>query len=85
MFGGQKIISLNEQFDVVMKLASVRCDGKSYKFSLYSLRHYYAVDAIRRGIPAYEIVRNMGTSLEVLQKYYAKHALTSDSATRLGS
>ena len=82
MSTGQKVITLIDQFDKVLKLANMVHDSKGYKFSLYSLRHYYAVDAIRRGIPAYEIVRNMGTSLEILQKYYAKHALTSDSATR---
>ena len=82
---GRKVITLIDQFDKILRLANIVHDSKGYKFSLYSLRHYYAVDAIRRGIPVYEIVRNMGTSLEVLQKYYAKHALTSDSATRLGN
>lgn len=84
MSDGQKIITLIDQFDKVLKLANITFDSKGYKFSLYSLRHTYAVDAIRRGISAYEIVRNMGTSMEMLQKYYAKHALTSDTATRLG-
>lgn len=84
MSDGQKIITLIDQFDKVLKLANITFDSKGYKFSLYSLRHTYAVDAIRRGISAYEIVRNMGTSMEMLQKYYARHALTSDTATRLG-
>lgn len=85
MRDGSKIITLIDQFDKVLELAGITYDSKGYKFSLYSLRHTYAVDAIRRGISAYEIVRNMGTSLEILQKYYAKHALTSDTATRLGN
>jgi hypothetical protein len=84
MSDGSKIITFINQFDKAMELAGITYDSKGYKFSLYSLRHTYAVDAIRRGISAYEIVRNMGTSLEILQKYYAKHALTSDTATRLG-
>lgn len=85
MRNGQKIKTLIDQFDVVLQSAGMGCDAKGFKFTLYSLRHSYAVDAIRRGIPIYEISRNMGTSLEVLQKYYANHALTATTATRLGN
>ena len=85
MGNGHKIKTLIDQFDLVLNSVGIMHDAKGSKFSLYSLRHYYAVDAIRRGIPIYEISRNMGTSLEMLQKYYANHALTSATATRLGN
>jgi len=85
MGNGQKIKTLIDQFDIVLQSVGIVYDAKGFKFTLYSLRHYYAVDAIRRGIPIYEISRNMGTSLEMLQKYYANHALTATTATRLGN
>jgi integrase len=70
MGNGQKIKTLIDQFDIVLQSVGIVYDTKGFKFTLYSLRHYYAVDAIRRGIPVYEISRNIGTSLEMLQKYY---------------
>ena len=85
MGNGHRVKTLIDQFDLVLNSAGITHDGQGSKFTLYSLRHYYAVDAIRRGIPIYEISRNMGTSLEMLQKYYANHALTATTATRLGN
>jgi hypothetical protein len=42
--------------------------------SLYSLRHFYAVTALRNGIGVFEVARNMGTSVQMIQQYYGKQA-----------
>src|SRR6478736_5016254 len=50
----------------------------------YSLRHFYAVNAPRNGIGVFEIARNMGTSVQMIQEYYRRQAIASVCATRLG-
>lgn len=52
--------------------------------SLYSLRHYYALMASRDGIGIYDVARNMGTSVKMIQHYYGKQATPKMMATTLG-
>jgi hypothetical protein len=56
----------------------------SDKFTLYSLRHFYAVQAIVNGLDIYVIARNMGTSVAIIESYYGKHATSVQSAGKLG-
>lgn len=81
---GSKIISLADQFSVVLQLAERKTDSKGDRFSLYSLRHYYAVMALRDGIGIYDVARNMGTSVEIIQQYYGRQATPQMMATKLG-
>jgi hypothetical protein len=39
------------------------------RYSVYSLHHFYAVMALRNGIDVFEIARNMGTSVQIIQEY----------------
>ncbi len=39
-----------------------------------SLRHFYAVNANRNGVGVFEVARNMGTSVQMIQEYYGKQA-----------
>jgi len=41
------------------------------KYSLYSLRHFYAVMALRKNMSVYSIAANMGTSVQVIRKRLA--------------
>jgi hypothetical protein len=52
--------------------------------SIYSLRHFYAVNALRNGVGVFEVARNMGTSVQIIQEYYGKQATSVVFATRLG-
>jgi integrase len=81
---GTKVISLNDQFNIVLKAAGIVRNGFGEKYSLYSLRHFYAVMALRNGIGVFEVARNMGTSVQMIQQYYGKQATASVFATRLG-
>ena len=54
------------------------------KYSVYSLRHFYAVNALRSGVGVFEVARNMGTSIQMIQEYYGKQATAAVFATRLG-
>jgi hypothetical protein len=54
------------------------------KYTLYSLRHFYAVMALRKNMSVYSIAANMGTSVPIIQQYYGKHATPLAMATVLG-
>ena len=81
---GRKIVTLIDQFDAVLRDANLLHNSRGERFTLYSLRHYYAVTALRNGIGVFELARNMGTSVQVIQSYYGKHATAPAFATRLG-
>jgi hypothetical protein len=48
------------------------------------LRHFYAVNALRNGVGVFEVARNMGTSVQIIQEYSGKQATPTVFATRLG-
>ena len=81
---GTRIISLIDQFNKALAEAGIERNGFGEKYTLYSLRHFYAVMALRNGIGVFEVARNMGTSVQMIQLYYGKQATASVFATRLG-
>jgi hypothetical protein len=68
----------------VLDIGKIRYSSDGEKFSLYSLRHFYAVRALLDGIGVWDIARNMGTSVEMIQQYYGKAATPKMMATTLG-
>ena len=84
MANGSKVITLIDQFDAVLKLADIVHNSHGDKYTLYSLRHFYAVLSLRRGIGVFDVARNMGTSVQMIQAYYGKHATPMKLATQLG-
>jgi integrase len=84
MYDGNKIITLIDQFDAVLKSINMSANRYGEKYSLYSLRHFYAVMALRKNISVYSIAANMGTSVQIIQQYYGKSATPLAMATTLG-
>jgi len=84
MHDGGKIVTLADQFNAVLKWGALTHNSAGDKFTLYSLRHFYAVMAIVNGIDIYTIARNMGTSVQMIEQYYGKHATPAMSAAKLG-
>jgi len=84
MADGSKVVTLIDQFNTALKEAGVQRNGFGEKYTLYSLRHFYAVTALRNGIGVFEVARNMGTSVQMIQQYYGKQATSAVFATRLG-
>jgi hypothetical protein len=84
MKGGSKIITLIDQFDKVLELGSVQRNRDGLKYSLYSLRHTYAINALRDDLSIYTISSNMGTGTEIIKQYYGKQATPRSMATTLG-
>ena len=81
---GSKVISLIDQLDAALREARILRSSFGEKYSVYSLRHFYAVNALRNGVGVFEVARNMGTSVQVIQEYYGKQATSAVFATRLG-
>lgn len=85
MWDGNKIITLIDQFDAVLKQYNLDKNRYGQKFSLYSLRHFYASQSVRRDPRnLWDLEKNMGTSIEQIRNYYGKYAPTDEAATRLG-
>jgi integrase len=81
---GSKIVSLIDQLNAALKEAGIQRNSFGEKYSVYSLRHFYAVSALRNGVGVFEVARNMGTSVQIVQEYYGKQATPVVFATRLG-
>jgi len=81
---GSPINTLIDQLTSALKEAGIERSSFGEKYSLYSLRHFYAVNALRSGIGVFEVARNMGGSVEMIQEYYGKQATASVFATKLG-
>jgi len=82
---GNKIITLIDQFNEVLKRENITHNADDEKYTLYSLRHFYAVQMLRHGkVNVFDIARNMGTSVQIIESYYGKHATAQELATRLG-
>ena len=84
MADGSKVTTMIDQFNSALNEALILRNGFGEKYSLYSLRHFYAVAALRNGIGVFEVARNMGTSVQMIQDYYGKQATPAIFATRLG-
>jgi integrase len=84
MPNGGKIITLIDQFDEMLKQGGITHNSHGEKYSLYSLRHWYAIMSLRKGFGVFEVSRNMGTSVQMIQSYYGKQATAVTLATRLG-
>jgi integrase len=81
---GSKVTSLIDQLDAALREAAIERSSFGEKYSVYSLRHFYAVNALRNGVGVFEVARNMGTSVQIIQEYYGKQATSAVFATRLG-
>lgn len=84
MYDGNKIVTLIDQFNALLDSINLSENRDKEKYTLYSLRHFYAVMMIRRGVPIYDISKNMGTSVQIIEKYYGKQATPLALATKLG-
>jgi integrase len=79
-----RIITLIDQLDAALREAGLQRSSFGEKYSIYSFRHFYAVNALRNGVGVFEVARNMGTSVQIIQEYYGKQATAAVFATRLG-
>ncbi len=79
---GSQIITLIDQFNTFLKFTGLTRNGAGEKYTLYSLRHYYAVKSLARA-DILSIAQNMGTSVRMIEQYYGKHGISPERARRL--
>ena len=86
MVDGKRVITLIDQFKAVLKASGLEENRYGEQYTLYSLRHFYAVQMLRKGkASVFDIARNMGTSVQIIESYYGKDATPVALATKLGS
>jgi integrase len=79
---GTVIKDFREGFNNLIKAAGVETDSMGGKLAIYSLRHYYISSRIRHGVDKYDLAKNTGTSVEMIQKFY-DHVLTTEKKDEL--
>ena len=85
MPNGAQVITLIDQFKNVLKACNLEKNRYGEEYTLYSLRHFYAVQMLRRGkVGVFDLARNMGTSVQIIEQYYGKDATSLALATSLG-
>lgn len=82
MPNGDKIITVIDQFNKFLSHVGLTHTADGAKYTLYSLRHYYAVRSLGRA-DIYSVAQNMGTSVQMIEQYYGKHGITPERARRL--
>lgn len=84
MADGNKIVSLVDQFTAALNDAGMKQNAAGEHYTLYSLRHTYAVEKLRSGVSVYALAKNMGCTVAIIESYYGKHATSVELATELG-
>lgn len=86
MRGGDRVITLIDQFQAMLAYVGILTNREGERYTLYSLRHFYAMMGLNRkkATPVWDLAKNMGTSVAIIEQYYGKHATSAELATRLG-
>ena len=84
MIDGNNVITLIDQFQAYLKKLGIEENRYGEQYTLYSLRHFYAVRMLQKNVPVWDIARNMGTSVQNIELYYGRSATPSVKATVLG-
>jgi integrase len=84
MIDGNKVITLIDQFQAILKELGIEKNRYGEPYTLYSLRHFYAARMLHKSVPVWDIARNMGTSVQNIEQYYGKSATSQTMATKLG-
>ena len=81
------IQQLHRQFEYVLKLCNLKTNGAGERRTLYSLRHtaimFRLIEA--QGLDLLTLARNARTSVEMIDRFYAKHLLAEMNVEKLQS
>jgi integrase len=64
---------MTKQFTAALIAADLKFDHAGKKRDLYSIRHTCISRAILMGIPIADVARNAGTSVDMIERFYASH------------
>ena len=71
------ITSFKVGFNSMLKYCEIPIAKEGMNRTIYSLRHFYGTQRLRGNINPYILAKNMGTSVEMIEKFYG-HILTPD-------
>lgn len=77
---GSPIQSYKHSFEALLAFAKVPIEKDGQRLSPYSLRHFYATRRLSEETNPYLLARQMGTSVEMLEKHYGQVVTTSLAA-----
>ena len=66
----------------MLRFAGIDVERDGERRTIYSLRHFYATQRLSEGTSAYLLAQQMGTSVEMLEKFYG-HVVTADVADQI--
>jgi len=72
---GTQIADLPNMFKEFLQTHDLLLDPSNYPRTLYSLRHMYATFAVRKEVPYNELAKQMGTSVEMIERHYDKNTV----------
>lgn len=79
---GEAIQSFKKGFESYLKNNELEFSAEGDRRTLYSLRHTYATFRLSHGVDVYKLAKNMGTSVEMIERFYG-HTTNSGNATEL--
>lgn len=71
------ITSFKVGFNSMLRYCDVPIEKSGKNRTLYSLRHFYATKRLQGNFNIYFLAKNMGTSVEMIEKFYG-HVVTPD-------
>ena len=77
---GKPLLSFKNSFQQALKKAGVLYGSDGKKRVPYSLRHTYATMRLSEGVSVFQLATNMGTSVEMIEKFYGKKRVRDPKA-----
>lgn len=81
---GTEIRTFRRSFKSLLEFAKIPVKRNAQDRTIYSLRHFYATEKLHDGLSPYLLAEQMGTSVEMLQRFYG-HIITELTATQIAN
>lgn len=77
---GRRILSFKKSFSSLMKYAGLEAVRNGMTRTIYSLRHFYATQRLENETSPFLLAKQMGTSIEMLEKFYGQTTVNKSTA-----
>jgi integrase len=78
----KRVGSFKKSFNSLLEFAKVKINNGTGNRTIYSLRHFYATMRLSNNVSPFILAKQMGTSVEMLEKYYGQ-VVTKDLAKQI--
>lgn len=69
--------SFNSRLNDLLERTKLKLDYRGIKRDAYSFRHYYATTMLANKVPVFNVAKNMGTGVNMLEKHYSHNTTES--------